>query len=760
VLFPKLPPARRFPPIVTSPRAPHRLHFYKYARGTHARQRTRMGYWLSSDVIYIYIYIYTSIDPSIPRIFGSRIPSIVASSSIESIMNDDDDDDDDDDTNIEEEEENAAATVTTRMPSVVAAPPPVDVDMEVHEPEEEEEEEEPPQPEVAIEVVEVAHIRGTDIHVPTAAATFLHFLRTFRSLRHSYQSHTKETTNRIIRNHDVDDDVNEEDSRMEEAEEESPDITLPALVYVSKLQNLLPHHPHPHHDLQHSNQDIDTDDIDDATVPPPSTTAHSTCALTLDMMHLYVHNPPAGPQLYFQIVQHPMELIPLMDLLLQQEYERMWSSSSLSSSSTNNNNNNHQNNNNHHHHLPRLQVRPYNLQQVSNLRQLDPMAMDTLICCKGMIVRCSANIPDLKVAYFTCTICGTTLSTTIDRGRITEPNHTRCRTCHTMSSYQLQHNRCIFADKQLIRLQETPDEVPAGQTPASVVTFAFDDVVDTVVPGDKVEITGILRAQPIRVHPKISKVKAVYKTYIDVIHFHTISGIQPSSKENLFQDDDVVATTTTATTTTTTTTTVPPPTNSSAATTTTSTSSSSHHDTTWTQQRIQQLLTLSHDPDIYEKLTVSLAPSIWELDNCKKGILCMLFGGNTQRIPRGTAAAAAAAAAAARTTQRHGRTNDGERTTTPTTTTSWLDNDDDDDDDEHDPTTSAARTAHTTTTTVTKLNKRGDINILLCGDPGTSKSQLLSHVNQLCTRGIYTSGKGSSAVGRIDRQCRTGSRNT
>jgi DNA replication licensing factor MCM4 len=46
-----------------------------------------------------------------------------------------------------------------------------------------------------------------------------------------------------------------------------------------------------------------------------------------------------------------------------------------------------------------------------------------------------------------------------------------------------------------------------------------------------------------------------------------------------------------------------------------------------------------------------------------------------------------------------------------------------------------------------KLNKRGDINILLCGDPGTSKSQLLSYVHKLSPRGVYTSGKGSSAVG-------------
>jgi len=42
---------------------------------------------------------------------------------------------------------------------------------------------------------------------------------------------------------------------------------------------------------------------------------------------------------------------------------------------------------------------------------------------------------------------------------------------------------------------------------------------------------------------------------------------------------------------------------------------------------------------------------------------------------------------------------------------------------------------------------RGDINILLCGDPGTSKSQLLGFVHRISPRGIYTSGKGSSAVG-------------
>ncbi len=39
---------------------------------------------------------------------------------------------------------------------------------------------------------------------------------------------------------------------------------------------------------------------------------------------------------------------------------------------------------------------------------------------------------------------------------------------------------------------------------------------------------------------------------------------------------------------------------------------------------------LGADPDIYEKLTASIAPSIWQLDDVKKGILCQLFGGTTK----------------------------------------------------------------------------------------------------------------------------------
>lgn len=42
---------------------------------------------------------------------------------------------------------------------------------------------------------------------------------------------------------------------------------------------------------------------------------------------------------------------------------------------------------------------------------------------------------------------------------------------------------------------------------------------------------------------------------------------------------------------------------------------------------------------------------------------------------------------------------------------------------------------------------RGDINMLLLGDPGTAKSQFLKYVEQIYPRVVYTTGKGASAVG-------------
>jgi DNA replication licensing factor MCM4 len=348
-----------------------------------------------------------------------------------------------------------------------------------------------------------------------------------------------------------------------------------------------------------------------------------------------------------------------------------------------------------------------------------------------MVVRTSPVIPDLKVAFFQCSICGHAEQVTIDRGRIAEP--TQCPTCHVRHGFALVHNRCYFSDKQMVRVQETPDEVPAGETPASIVVFAYDDLVDAVRPGDRVEVTGVFRAQARRVNPKITKVKSVYKTYVDAIHFRKVvtnssrerdeavdaaaasiaaQSKKKKKKKKTADDDDEGESGAEK----------DPPGRGSRGDDVT-------HGSHFPPERIAELVALSRMPDVYDRLVKALAPSIWEMDDVKKGVLCMLFGGNSRKVKKGTAqrrknrqmAMQARRELAER--RRNGTDDDDE----PDLEEDEVDDDDDDDG--------------------VKLNKRGDINILLVGDPGTSKSQLLGYVHKLSPRGVYTSGKGSSAVG-------------
>ena len=43
--------------------------------------------------------------------------------------------------------------------------------------------------------------------------------------------------------------------------------------------------------------------------------------------------------------------------------------------------------------------------------------------------------------------------------------------------------------------------------------------------------------------------------------------------------------------------------------------------------------------------------------------------------------------------------------------------------------------------------RRGDINVLLVGDPGTAKSEMLKFAAKIAPRGLYTSGRGTTAAG-------------
>ncbi len=406
--------------------------------------------------------------------------------------------------------------------------------------------------------------------------------------------------------------------------------------------------------------------------------------LNLNCAHLYDF--PSTRSLYFQLQQVPQEMIPVLDHAVNEKFVQV-----TNIELTNR----------------RIQVRTFGLRESVRMRSLNPEHVETLLCVKGMVVRCSSIIPDLKQAFFRCFVCNAVAEVGIDRGRIEEPSS--CPACQTLAAMELIHNRCGFTDKQMIRLQETPDEIPEGETPHTVTIFAFDDLVDTVRPGDRVEVTGIFRAVPRRANPRQRSVRSVFKTYVDAIHFRRADLASAGEKEGLAGTEEGQ--------------TVVDARVGPDAPTIEDDAPGRVPASAFSDDQLRSFYAFAAGESVYERLTKSFAPSIWEMDDVKKGLLCLLFGGtvrtkgHTRRhreLVRRLERLAASDDDPMGLESEEDKNDEGER---------------EDDDNEN------------------GVHQRGDINILLCGDPGTSKSQLLSYVHKLTPRGIYTSGKGSSAVG-------------
>ena len=332
--------------------------------------------------------------------------------------------------------------------------------------------------------------------------------------------------------------------------------------------------------------------------------------------------------LYRQLICYPQEVIPTLDMAVNEMFFERFPDTILA----------HQ-----------IQVRPFNAEKTRNMRALNPEDIDQLITITGMVIRTSNLMPEMNEALFRCSVCKFEASVEVERGRIAEP--TLCTSCNTNHSFAIIHNRSHYSDKQMVKLQESPDDMPPGQTPHTVVLYAHGDLVDAVQPGDRVAVTGIYRAVPMQANPRAKNLKAVYKTHVDIVHFRKTDSKRLHGSEN-------------------------------SATMSSETNNPEGVTTTLDPERLALIQELSKKPDVYERLARAIAPSIYENEDIKKGILLQLFGGSKKDLAA---------------------TGRGQF--------------------------------------------RSEINILLCGDPGTSKSQLLQYVFNLVPRSQYTSGKGSSAVG-------------
>jgi len=345
--------------------------------------------------------------------------------------------------------------------------------------------------------------------------------------------------------------------------------------------------------------------------------------LELDCKHLKSFN----FDLYRQIIHYPEEIIPTFDTIANDYFFETFARPDTV--------------------LPhRIQVFPFNVEKVKNMRKLNPKDIDKLLTIEGMVVRTSPINPDMATAFFQCEKCNFTVEVDISKGRINEPN--MCGNCKQPRTMSIIHNRSLYTTRQMWKVQESPDDMPPGQTPHSITMQCFDSLVDAAQPGDRVTITGIYRAQQVRSAPRARVVKTVCRTFFDVVHCMKATKGKLHEKRRETQEDNTTA----------------------------------EAGQILSDDRIEQIKQLSQQPNTYERLAEQIAPAIWENSDIKKGLLLLLVGASRKDL-------------------------------------------------------SKAGRSHF----------RSEVHVLLCGDPGTSKSQLLQYVYRLVPRGQYTSGKGSSAVG-------------
>ncbi|PTB72954.1 MCM-domain-containing protein [Trichoderma longibrachiatum ATCC 18648] len=194
-----------------------------------------------------------------------------------------------------------------------------------------------------------------------------------------------------------------------------------------------------------------------------------------------------------------------------------------------------------------------------------------------------------------------------------------------------EYGFCTYRDHQTISIQEMPERAPAGQLPRGVDVILDDDLVDSVKPGDRIQLVGIFRTLGNR---NANHNSALFKTVVLANNVVLLS-----SKSN-----GGVAT------------------------------------ASITDTDIRNINKVAKKKDLLGLLSQSLAPSIYGHDYIKKAILLMLLGGVEKNLENGT-------------------------------------------------------------------HLRGDINILMVGDPSTAKSQLLRFVLNTAPLAIATTGRGSSGVG-------------
>ncbi|HET6780307.1 MAG TPA: minichromosome maintenance protein MCM, partial [Nitrososphaera sp.] len=267
------------------------------------------------------------------------------------------------------------------------------------------------------------------------------------------------------------------------------------------------------------------------------------------------------------------------------------------------------------------------------LREINADLIDKLVSISGMVVRSSEVKPLAKKVAYRCTNCNTVTEAQLKGLVMKKP--LKCHTC-AEKELEMDPENSLFIDFQLVRLQELPEDLPAGQLPHYIEVTVMSDLVDQCRPGDRIILTGIIRIEQEQLAPQAKT--SLFRLRMEGNNIEYLGG-RAGSKDTRSVERITIST-----------------------------------------EDERQIRTIASKPDAYEKLIASFAPHIYGHEPIKEAILLLIMGSVTKRLEDGS-------------------------------------------------------------------TRRGDINVLLVGDPGMAKSEMLKFTAKIAPRGLYTSGRGSTAAG-------------
>jgi len=139
-----------------------------------------------------------------------------------------------------------------------------------------------------------------------------------------------------------------------------------------------------------------------------------------------------------------------------------------------------------------------NLEYLYSIRSLKTDSLGKLVSISGTVTRMSEVKPELLEGTFECLDCSRTIANVVQQFKVTMPTICTSQHCNNRTNFKLNPNSKTtrWGDWQRLRLQENENDVPSGSMPRTLDVIVRDEQVERCKPGDKIRITGCLIVVP------------------------------------------------------------------------------------------------------------------------------------------------------------------------------------------------------------------------------------------------------------------------